>query len=83
MPTALRSPLPRPLGTRDAAAHDLTNAFDFNQNTTGTKETPALPRTGHLQTDKRVPGLILMIAIALLAIGGGTMLRFRINKRPV
>ncbi len=69
-----------PLGTRDAAANDLTNAFDFSQATpsgSGTGLGGVLPITGNAQADNRLPGLIALVGVGMALVAGGTLLRRR------
>ncbi|MCA1667251.1 MAG: acid phosphatase [Thermomicrobia bacterium] len=65
-----------PLGTRDAKANDLTNAFDFSQAApTGPGSSSVLPGAGHVQTDNRVPGLGPLLGVGLLILAIGVALR--------
>ncbi len=57
-----------PLGTRDAAANDLSNAFNFSQ---GAQTPSQLPNTG----DAAPPPVAILLGLALLIGLGGMLLR--------
>jgi phospholipase C len=59
-----------PLNTRDAAAGDLRNAFDFDQAPGQSGAPAALPRTGG-----ETPAALIMLAGVALALAGSVLLR--------